>query len=205
MLFHLFEAPYTPPNFKHFMVAPYFMRDQLLKLLNKEIRAAKKNKEAWVIIKLNNLVDKKIIHKLVSASRAGVKIQIICRGICVLVPGIPGYSENIEIVGVIDRYLEHSRAFVFANEGKPLYYITSADWMIRNFDHRFEVACPVYDPEIQKELMLILKAQLKDNVKARYINSDPVNLYKKPNKGESRIRSQFSLYEHLKEQAGMHG
>ena len=200
MLFHLFEAPYTPPNFKHFMVAPYFIRDQLLKLLNKEIRAAKKNKEAWVIIKLNNLVDKKIVHKLVSASCAGVKIQIICRGTCVLVPGIPGYSENIEIVGVIDRYLEHSRAFVFANEGNPLYYITSADWMVRNFDHRFEVACPVHDPEIQKELMFILQLQLKDNVKARYINSDPVNLYKKCEKGETCIRSQFYLYEHLKKQ-----
>ncbi len=200
MLFHLFEAPYTPPSFKHFLVAPYFMRDQLIKLLNKEIRAAKEKKEAWAIIKLNNLVDKKIIQKLVSASRAGVKIKIICRGICVLTPGIPGYSENIEIVGVIDRYLEHSRALVFANEGKPLYYITSADWMVRNFDHRFEVACPVYDTELQKELMFILQTQLKDNVKARYINSDPVNLYRKPLKGETRTRSQFYLYDHLKEE-----
>ncbi len=200
MLFHLFEAPYTPPSFKHFLVAPYFMRDQLLKLLNKEIRSAKNNKEAWVIIKLNNLVDKRIIQKLVAASRAGVKIQIICRGICVLVPRVPGYSENIEIVGVIDRYLEHSRTFVFANEGNPLYYITSADWMVRNFDHRFEVACPVYDPGLQKELMYILQTQLKDNVKARYINSDPVNLYKKFDKGETRIRSQFYLYEYLRKQ-----
>lgn len=200
MLFHLFEAPYTPPSFKHFLVAPYFMRDQLIKLLNKEIRAAKNNKEAWAIIKLNNLVDKRIIQKLVAASRAGVKIQVICRGICVLVPGIPGYSENIEVVGVIDRYLEHSRAFAFANEGNPIYYITSADWMVRNFDHRFEVACPVYDHELQKEMMFILQTQLKDNVKARYINSNPVNLYKKFNKGETRIRSQFYLYEYLRKQ-----
>ena len=200
MLFHLFEAPYTPPSFKHFLVAPYFMRDQLLKLLNKEIRSAKNNKEAWVIIKLNNLVDKRIIQKLVAASRAGVKIRIICRGICVLVPGVPGYSENIEVVGVIDRYLEHSRAFVFANEGKPLFYITSADWMVRNFDHRFEVACPVYDPGLQKEMMYILQTQLKDNVKARYINSDPINLYKKFDKSDTRIRSQFYLYDYLKKQ-----
>jgi polyphosphate kinase len=200
MLFHLFEAPYTPPSFKHFLVAPYFMRDQLIKLLNKEIRAAKEKKEAWVIIKLNNLVDRRIIQKLVAASRAGVKIKIICRGICVLTPGIPDYSENIEIVGVIDRYLEHSRAIVFANDGKPLYYITSADWMVRNFDHRFEVACPVYDPELQKDMMFILQTQLKDNVKARYINSDPVNLYRKFKQGETRIRSQFYLYEHLKSQ-----
>ncbi len=198
MLFHLFESPYTPPTFRHLLVAPYMLRDQLIKLINREIRNVKKGKEAWIIIKLNNLVDKQIINKLVSASRAGIKIKIICRGICVLVPGIKGFSENISIIGHVDRYLEHSRIFVFANEGNPDYFISSADMMIRNFDHRFEVACPVYDKDIQNELMFMLQTQLKDNVKARIINSIPVNKYKKPRPGEPHVRSQVVLYKYFK-------
>lgn len=199
MLFHLFESPYTPPAFKHLLVAPYHLRDRIVKLLNREIRNAKKGQEAWVIIKLNNLVDKTVVQKLVAASRAGVKIQIICRGICVLVPGIQGYSENIQIIGHIDRYLEHSRIFVFANGGHPEYFISSADWMMRNFDHRFEISCPVYDKDIQEELMLMLQTQLSDNVKARCINSNPVyNGYKKPKNGEKEVRSQSDLYDYFK-------
>jgi polyphosphate kinase len=198
MLFHLLESPYTPPRFKHFLVAPYYMRKNILKLLNTEIKNAKAGKEAWAIIKLNSLVDKQLVRKLSQASLAGVKIQIICRGICVMVPGIPGFSENITIVGVVDKFLEHSRVMVFANAGKPLYYISSADWMIRNFDHRFEVACPVYDPKIQQEMMFILQTQLKDNVKARWINSTPINQYKTPLPGEKPLRSQFYLYDYFR-------
>jgi len=201
MLFHLLESPYTPPRFKHFLVAPYYMRKNIIKLLNTEIKNAKAGKEAWAIIKLNSLVDNKLVRKLSQASNEGVKIQIICRGICVLVPGIPGFSENIEIVGVVDKFLEHSRIMVFANGGHPLYYISSADWMIRNFDHRFEVACPIYDPKIQEELMFILKTQLSDNVKARLINSEPINQYKLPAEGEKPMRSQFYLYDYFKQLA----
>ena len=198
MLFHLLESPYTPPRFKHLLVSPYYMRNNLIKLINQEIKNKKEGKEAWLFIKLNNLVDKKIIKKLSRASNAGVKIRIICRGICVLVPGIPGFSENIEIQGVIDKYLEHSRVFVFANGGSPLYYISSADWMNRNFDYRFEVACPIYDENIRKELMFMLETQWADNVKARCINSEPVNLYKHAKEGEEPIRSQFYLYDYFK-------
>jgi len=198
MLFHLLESPYTPPQFKHFLVAPYYMRRIIIRLLNNEIKNAKAGHEAWTIIKLNSLVDKKLVRKLSQASNAGVKIQIICRGICVLVPGIPGFSENIEITGVVDKFLEHSRVMVFANGGDPLYYISSADWMIRNFDHRFEVACPIYDRKIQEEMMLILKTQMADNVKARLINSEPINQYKLPAKGEKAVRSQFVLYDYFK-------
>ncbi len=201
MLFHLLESPYTPPKFKHFLVAPYYMRKNIIKLLNTEIKNAKAGKEAWAIIKLNSLVDKKLVRKLSQASNAGVKIQIICRGICVMVPGIRGFSENIEITGVVDKFLEHARVMVFANGGNPKYYISSADWMIRNFDHRFEVACPVFDPKIQEELMLMLQVQLRDNVKARYINSDPINQYKKPAPGEKPVRSQFYLYDYFKKLA----
>ncbi len=201
MLFHLLESPYTPPKFKHFLVAPYYMRKDIIRLLNAEIKNAKAGREAWVIIKLNSLVDKRLVRKLSQASNAGVKIKILCRGICVMVPGIPGFSENIEITGVVDKFLEHSRVMVFANGGKPRYYISSADFMIRNFDHRFEVACPVYDKKIQDELMFMLNIQMKDNVKARYINSEPINLYRRPGPGDKKIRSQFFLYEHFKARA----
>jgi len=198
MLFHLLESPYSPPKFKHLIVSPYYMRNNLLKLLNQEIINVHEGKEAWVFIKLNSLVDKKIVRKLSQASNAGVKIKIICRGICVMVPGIPNFSENIEIKGVIDKYLEHSRVFVFANGGQPLYYISSADWMNRNFDYRFEVACPIYDESIQKELMFMLQTQWDDNVKNRLLNSHPVNLYKKVHKNEPALRSQFYLYNYFR-------
>lgn len=201
MLFHLLESPYTPPQFKHFLVAPYYMRRNIIRLLNNEIKNAKAGYEAWTIIKLNSLVDKKLVRKLSQASNAGVKIQIICRGICVLVPGIPGFSENIEIVGVVDKFLEHSRVMVFANRDDPLYYISSADWMVRNFDHRFEVACPIYDRQIQDEMMFILKTQLADNIKARLINSEPIDQYKLPAKDEKPMRSQFYLYDYFKKLA----
>ncbi len=198
MLFHLFEAPYTPPDFKHLLVAPYFLRNKIIKLINREIKNAKAGKEAWMILKLNNLVDEKVVKKLYKASQAGVKINILCRGICVLIPGIKGVSENITVTGIVDRFLEHSRVFVFANDGNPKYYLSSADWMIRNFDHRFEVACPVYDKDLQNELMEMLQIQMKDNVKSRYINGPVNNEYKKLETGEPEIRAQFVLYQYYK-------
>ncbi len=197
MLFHLFESPYTPPRFEHLTVAPYHMRKRLIKLLNQEIANAKAGKEAWVVIKINNLVDNKITRKLYQASQAGVKIQIICRGICILVPKIPGLSDNIEVIGIVDKFLEHSRVLVFANGGNPKFYLASADWMIRNFDHRFEVICPVYDPELKQELWDMLQIQLNDNCKARLVNRVPKNQYK-TNDNPKRIRSQVEIYNYLK-------
>ncbi len=196
-LFHLFESPYNPPRFKHLLVSPYYMRNFFMKLINNEIRNAKAGKEAWIIIKLNNIVDEKITRKLYTASKAGVKISIICRGICVLVPGIKGLSENISVISVVDKYLEHSRLFVFANDRIPKYYISSADWMVRNFNHRFEAAIPVYDNALQEEIMDILQIQLNDNVKARLVNVEPNNGYRKTN-SETSIRSQIKIYEYLK-------
>lgn len=197
MLFHMFEMPYNPPKFSHLMVAPYHIRNSFIKLLNTEIRNAKAGKEAWVVIKLNNIVDTKIVNKLYQASRAGVKIDIICRGICVLKPQVPGLSDNINVISVVDKYLEHSRIQVFANAGDPLYYISSADWMVRNFDHRFETACPIYDKDLQKEMMDILRIQLNDNVKARLLTSDRINEYVKTDL-IPEVRSQYDIYEYLK-------
>ncbi|MEE4258359.1 MAG: polyphosphate kinase 1 [Bacteroidales bacterium] len=197
-LFHLFESPYNPPKFKHLLVAPYYIRNSFIRLINKEIKNAKQDKEAWVIIKLNSITDKKIVKKLYAASKAGVKIRIICRGICILIPEVKKLSENIEVISIVDKYLEHSRVFVFGNDGNPKYYLASSDWMVRNFDHRFEVACPVYDENLQREIMDMLQIQLADNVKARYVNTSPNNQYKEattPN--ELPLRSQLAIYNYL--------
>ena len=197
MLFHIFEAPYNPPKFKHLLVAPYYLRNKLMGLLNTEIRNAKAGLEAWAIIKLNNIVDEKIVNKLYKASQAGVKLEIICRGICVLVPQVPGLSENINVISVVDKYLEHSRILIFANGGDHKYFISSADWMVRNLDHRFETTCPIYDENLKKEIMDIIKIQLSDNVKARLLNQTPINKYV-PNDDKNSVRSQFETYLYLK-------
>ena len=196
MLFHLFESPYNPPKFKHLLVAPYYMRSSFFSMINKEIRSAKAGKEAWIIIKLNNLVDVKTTNKLYAAAKAGVKIDIICRGICVLIPGVKGLSENIRVISIVDKFLEHSRILVFANEGEPHYYLSSADWMVRNFDHRFEAATPVYDKNLQTELKQMLDLQLRDNVKARLVNAQPSNKYATTN-GQEKLRSQIKIYKIL--------
>jgi len=194
--FHQMEANYRPLKYKTLVVAPFVMRNHFLNMITGEIRNAKKGKPAWAIIKLNNLVDDTVIKKLYKASNAGVNIKLIIRGICLLVPGQPGLSENIEAISIVDRFLEHSRIMVFANDGDPQYYITSADWMVRNFDHRIEVACPVYDKEIQNELMDILKIQLSDNVKARIISPGEANKYK--TSAEKEVRSQLEIYNYFK-------
>ena len=200
-LFHLFESPFNPPKFKHLLVAPYQLRNSFVKLINTEIRNANDGKEAWIIIKLNNIVDEKITNKLYQASKAGVKISILCRGICILVPGIAGVSENIKVIGIVDKFLEHSRIQVFANDGNPKYYISSADWMGRNFDHRFEIACPIYDEKLKKETMDLLQIQLNDNQKARLINVLPINKYVTNNDAKQN-RSQVEIYKYLENMAG---
>ena len=195
--FHQMEVNYRPMKYKTLVVAPFMMRNHFMKMISTEIRNAKAKKEAWIIIKLNNLVDETMIKKLYTASCAGVKIQLIIRGICVLIPQVPGLSENIEVVSIVDRFLEHSRVLVFCNEGDNKYYITSADWMIRNFDNRIEVACAIFDKSIQKELMDMLQIQLSDNVKARIINNGGVNRYK-PAFGPA-VRSQEKIYHYFLE------
>lgn len=200
-MFRLFETPYSPPELKKLVISPYSTRKHFLRLLNSEIRHARAGNEAWCILKMNSLVDEALVQKLYQASQAGVKIQVICRGICVLVPGVEGLSENIEVISVIDRFLEHSRVFVFANNGHPLYFTSSADWMVRNLDHRFEVVCPIEDKELQKELYDMLQIQLNDNCKARWVNKadDPEpNTYRKAAEEEAPLRSQLVIYDYFK-------
>ena len=135
-----------------------------------------------------------MIDKLYEASRAGVKIQMIIRGICSLVPGVKGMSENIEIISIVDKFLEHTRLYVFSNNDDPKIYISSADWMTRNIDTRVEVSCPIYDKDIKNELLDLFDICWNDNVKARIINKNQDNSYRRNNK--KKFRSQFETYNY---------
>jgi len=169
--------------------------------LDREIEHAKTGKEAWAIIKVNNLVDKRLVTKLYEASQAGVRIDLINRGICVLKPGIPGLSENIHAFSIVDKYLEHSRVYIFCNDESPEYYTSSADFMPRNFDHRIEVVCPIFDEDIRGEIWDIMQIQMKDNVKSRFLGPGNMNHYRKL-PGEKPHRAQFEIHDYYIKQHG---
>ena len=194
-VFEFFENTYLNQFYRHLIVSPLYMRRKIYYLIENEIKNAKKGHKAEIILKINNLVDKEIIYKLYQANNAGVKIIVIIRGICALIPGIPGMSENIKAISIVDKFLEHSRISIFHNNGDELYYISSADWMTRNLDRRVEVACPIYDKDIQKEIKELIEIQLKDNVKSRIINEEQDNQYIE-DKRKEKVRSQVSLYEY---------
>ncbi len=200
-LFDFFENNFHTHKYQHLVVSPHSMRKKMILHINTEIKNAKAGKPAYMILKMNNLVDMELIKKLYQASKAGVKINMIIRGVCSLIPGIKGMSENIEAVSIVDRYLEHSRIFVFGNGGNELYYFSSADWMTRNLDYRVEVTCPVYSKELQQELRTMLNIQLSGNVKARIIDEFQTNRYKRSSTN-TKIRSQVAFYNYLKEKHG---
>ncbi|MCX6310149.1 MAG: hypothetical protein NT084_00730 [Bacteroidetes bacterium] len=154
------------------------MRKRFTSLIDKEIDNANKNNPAWIILKLNNLIDRNLILKLYEASRAGVKIKLLVRGTCSLVPRVKGFSENIEAISIVGRFLEHARVFIFCNGGDEKYFISSADWMSRNLDHRSEVAVPIFDVDSQQEMKQILNLQLRDNRKARVLGGKEENSYR---------------------------
>lgn len=199
-LFDYFENTYKFHNYNHLIVAPQYMRNKLMLLIDKEIKNARGGRSAYIILKINNIVDADMIQKLYQASQAGVKIQLIVRGICGLIPGVPDLSENIEAISIVDKYLEHARIFVFCNNNDPKYYITSADWMTRNLDNRVEVAAPIYDPVLQQEIRTIIDMQLLDNTKARIIDECQGNIYKKDT-DKHEFRSQFEIYNYYKKLA----
>lgn len=196
-VFQLFKNSLERPTFKHLIVSPFNARRRLNLLIDNEIKNAKLGKPAYMLVKLNNLVDNEMIKKLYQASNAGVKIQLIIRGICSLVPGLKGFSENIEVISIIDRFLEHSRLMIFCNGGDELYYLSSADWMSRNIDRRIEVGCPIYDKSLQKNIKDMLTIQLADNTKARLITKSQDNTYKRLNIKKPK-RSQIELYNYFK-------
>jgi polyphosphate kinase len=197
-VFDLFENAIWPNyRFKHLVLSPFYLRNRLVRLINKEIKNAKAGKDAYIILKCNSLVDKALILKLYQASNAGVKIKLVIRGICSLIPGVKGMSENIEVISIIDRFLEHARCYIFCNENDPLYFISSADWMVRNIDRRIEVTCPIYDKAIKKEIDDVLAIQFSDNVKARKLLPNGDYLVDRTN-NKKDIRSQYTLHEYYK-------
>jgi polyphosphate kinase len=195
-VFHFFKNNYKTGAYKNLLVAPFFMRNKLLKLIQNEIKNAKANKPALIQLKLNSLTDEELIKKLYSASNAGVKIQLIIRGICSLVPGVKGMSEHIEAISLVDTYLEHARSMLFHNNGDELVYISSADWMIRNLDFRTEVACPVYDVALKNEIKKIFEIQWNGSTKVRLLNEKQDNPYRQAPDGIKR-RAQLEIYKYL--------
>ena len=198
MVFDLIRNPFAGCSFKKLMVSPQSMRDKIYELIDNEIAAAKKGREAGIKIKINHITDPGMVQKLYEASQAGVPVDLLVRGCCSLVPGKKGISENIRAYGSIDRYLEHSRILVFKAGGKNLTFIGSADWMPRNLDRRIEVMAPVIDPEIKREMLAIIDMGLRDNISARVIDGNGTNDIHKTD-GEAISRSQSKLYEHYNE------
>ncbi|MBL0641578.1 polyphosphate kinase 1 [Aeromonas veronii] len=196
-VFEYIEYPYRRYKFNHLLVSPINSRRQLYRLIDNELSNAKAGQPSGIILKINNLVDKDLINRLYAAGQAGVPVQMIIRGMCALRPGVPGLSDNIKVISIIDRFLEHPRVMVFHNKGNPQLYISSADWMSRNIDGRIEVGTPIYDERLKQRIMDILELQLSDTCKARVIDADQKNEYVK--RGNRRkIRSQVAIYDYLK-------
>lgn len=195
----LFQGP-RKHKFDHLLVAPDYMGKQFLDLVDREIKCAKAGKPAYIIAKMNSLVEDNLVKKLYDASRAGVKIELIVRGVCSVVPGVPGLSENIRVISILDRLLEHARVYIFANEGHEKIYLASADWMNRNLYNRIECAFPLFDEAVRKEIRDIIDIQLRDNTKARLIDRDYDNKFVQ-NDNEP-VRAQTATYQYLLEKYG---
>lgn len=198
-LFELLERKRLLPDCKHLLPAPFVLRDQLKTLIDEEIAIARTGRPAHILLKINSLEEPDMIAKLYEASQAGVRIQLIVRGICCLLPGIAGLSENIEAISIVDRFLEHVRVFIFGNDGQEKMYIASADWMKRNLHRRIEVAIPIYDPEVFRQIRHIIDLQWRDNTKARWINETQDNPIRSPKPGESQFNAQSDIYTFCKE------
>ncbi|WP_452222820.1 polyphosphate kinase 1 [Lacinutrix chionoecetis] len=195
-VFNFFSVNYKVYRFKHIITSPHYTKNAFFNLIDNEIKNKKNGKPAYIRLKMNSLSSYQMIDKLYEASNAGVKIEMIIRGICCLVPGVKGMSENIEVVSIVDKFLEHTRLFVFCNNDAPKIYISSADWMTRNIENRVEVSCPIYDNDIKNELIHTFNISWKDNVKARILNKKQINVYKRND--NEKFRSQFEAYNYYK-------
>lgn len=197
-LFDFLETNYRTHQYQGMLVSPFDMRRMLHKLVRREMKNARAGKPAYIDLKLNSLVDREMIDLLYDASQGGVKVRLIVRGTCSLVPGLAGASENIEAVSIVDRYLEHSRIFFFANGGNERCYLSSGDWMTRNLDFRVEIAMPIYDDAVRSELRYYFNLQLRDTSKARVINQAQDNQYRR---GARNHRAQVDIYRWLSRSA----
>lgn len=196
-VFDFIEHMYKRHKFQHLLVSPVNARSKITRLIDAEIENARAGRTAKITIKVNNLVDNPLILKLYEASQAGVKINMILRGMCTLVPGVKGLSENINIISIVDRFLEHPRVMVFHNDGDTKVFISSADWMTRNIEHRIEVGCPIYDETLKQRIIDILELQMQDTTKARVIDAEQKNDYVKRG-NRKKLRSQAEIYDYLK-------
>ena len=196
-VFEFLKFNYRLPNYEVLLVSPHSSRSGLEARIDREIRNAKQGYRAMMTFKCNNLVDRQLTMKLYEASQAGVEIRLIVRGMCSLLPGVSGVSDNIEAISIIDRYLEHSRVYVFHNRGEPEYLFGSADLMTRNIDYRVEVLCPIRDPSIQIQLQDILDQQWHDNTKARVLDKDQTNAMRKRGKTTPVLQAQETIHRYL--------
>ena len=193
-VFKFFDTPFQVFQYKHLLVSPHYTKTTFLSLIDREIALAKEGKEAFLKLKMNGLTNEEMIEKLYEASQAGVKIQMIVRGVCGLLPQVQGLSENIEVISIVDRFLEHSRLYIFGNDGNPIYYISSADWMSRNLNNRVEVSCPIYQRDIQQQLWDTFHLAWNDRVKARIIDKDQQNAYRSQQQGQSSQEAIYNYY-----------
>ncbi|KJV31970.1 polyphosphate kinase 1 [Pantoea sp. SM3] len=196
-VFNFIENPYRPVTFEHLLVSPQNSRDMLYKLIDAEIANAQQKKPAGITLKINNLVDNGLVDRLYAASSAGVKINLLVRGMCSLIPDLPGISENIRITSIVDRYLEHDRVYIFESGGEKKVYLSSADWMTRNIDHRIEVAVAILDPRVKQRILDIIAILLSDTVKARIVDKELSNRYV-PRGNRKKVRSQLAIYDYIK-------
>jgi len=197
-VFTFLETKQRPSHpFEYLGVGLFNLKEKFISLIKREIENARKGKKARMILKMNSIQDEEMINYLYEASKAGVRIKLIIRGICSLVPGQKDLSENIEAISIVDRFLEHSRVFVFHNDGQPEVYLSSADWMVRNLHFRVETLFPVLDPDLAKTIITCLNIQLNDNVKSRVLDAKLLNRYKK-NKDDIAVRSQIETYYFIK-------
>ena len=197
-VFNFLEVSYKLKKYKHLIVSPHYSASILSKLIDKEIQNHKNGLPSGISLKLNNITNHPLIDKLYEASQAGVKVKMIVRGICCLIPGVKGMSENITVVSVVDKFLEHPRVFIFENGGDNKIYLSSADFMTRNIENRVEVACPVYDKELQQQILDTFNISWNDNTKGRIVNQNPQNKMIRPKKGDTQVRSQWMTYDYYK-------
>lgn len=197
-VFNFLEVSYKIKKYKHLIVSPHYSASILSKLIDKEIQNHKNGLQSGISLKLNNITNHPMIDKLYEASQAGVKVRMIVRGICCLIPGVKGMSDNITVVSVVDKFLEHPRVFIFENGGDKQIYLSSADFMTRNIENRVEVACPVYDKKLQQQILDTFNISWNDNTKGRIVNQNPQNKMIRPKKGDTKIRSQWMIYDYYK-------
>lgn len=193
-VFMFFDTNYKIYRYKHIITSPHYTKKAIFKLIDEQIILAKAGMGGYIRLKMNNITSYLVIDKLYEASRAGVKIDMIVRGICCLIPGIKGMSETIEVISIVDKFLEHPRVYIFGNDRDAKIYISSADWMTRNIDNRVEVSCPIYDPDIRQEIIDTFNISWIDNVKARLINTPNENEYRIDN--NPKVRSQIATYDY---------